>query len=376
MDNLKKTLKLIMINFLVLFVLIIIANLVAILIYKGYKNTNEYKDSRAKLANYEDIEWSDQHFEELREISAEYQSYIGWRMQKFSGQTISIDEQGVRQTPQHHKVDKKSNKVVFLGGSTTWGVGTNDSTTIPAFFSQIAEGKFETVNYGEHSYRAFQSYLFFMSKLNEGLAPDIVISYDGVNEKAGFNINHKPSSHSREEQIRNVMKGQDANLEEQKAMSFTHFLFGPIKVLIAKLKKNNPSAATKNEDENKDQRSEEVAKAMLDAWMASKFISEKNGALFFCVLQPNALIGSPNLEHLNINPEREEMYKKLYSMVFKLLKTPQYSELSNNFIDLTHVLDGEDQYYIDFCHLSPNGNKVIADSLYLKIDKRITELTK
>ena len=370
MKKIKKILKLIFINVLVLFVLIVVANFLSIIIYKTYKSTNEYSDSRAKLPNYNEIEWTRHHFEELKELKAEYQSYIGWRMLKYSGKTINIDKDGIRNTPQHNNVSQNSSSVVFLGGSTAWGVGADDKNTIPALISEMGEGRFKTLNYGEHSYRAFQGYLFLMSQINKGIKPDIVISYDGVNEKAGFEDNHKPTSHSRENQLRVVMRGQDTNKAEEELMSFKNFFFGPLNNFISKFKTNKTLISSK-ENQTSERRTELVARALLDAWMASKSLAEENGALFFCVLQPVSVVGSPNLEYLKINPERIKMYNQLYSKVLKLINTPDYNVLSDNFIDLRNVLDGQDKYFIDFCHLSPNGNKVIANNLFLEINNRI-----
>jgi len=51
-------------------------------------------------------------------------------------------------------------------------------------------------------------------------------------------------------------------------------------------------------------------------------------------------------------------------MILKLLKTPQYKELMGCFIDLTNSFDIDEEIYLDFCHVSPNGNAIIADRLH------------
>jgi len=372
MIKLKKYLKLIAVNLLILFVLLIIANLLAIIVYQSNDALKANKsgfDPRAELPNYKSIDWSEQHFKELSEVRAEYQSYIGWRMLPYAGKTITVSKEGLRITPQHPKVNSNSLEVLFLGGSTTWGVGSDDKNTIPAVFSQKGEGKYKTINYGDHSYRAYQSFLFFNAQVNKGLKPDIVISYDGVNEKAGFVKNHSPISHSRESQIKNLVKGQDRNQSEKEMMSFKQNFFGPLMVLISRFKgKSNPDPSENLIPEKK---SDEVAAALLDSWLNSKRLAESNSAKFFCVLQPNAVIRSPNIKHLKINPERTRVYTHLYSSILKLINSAAYYSLKDNFIDLRLALDGEEQYYIDFCHLSPNGNYVITDKLFTEIENRL-----
>lgn len=366
----KKIVKLVLINILVLFALIIITNLIAISIYQirqAYKKTNS--DTRGQLPNYKGIEWANQHFKEFEEIPTEYRSYIGWRRLKYSGNTINIDESGIRITPQHESVDQNSTSVVFMGGSTMWGTGANDKTTIPALFSETGKGKYKTFNFGESSYNAFQSYLFLRLKINEGFKPDIVISYDGVNNTDGFFKNRNIASHNREVQIQNRMRGQDRDASEY--LSFQKFLFGPIKEFLSIIRKK--TTTSKIEYDLSHKRTEQVAKELLNSWLASKSLAEENGALFFCVLQPNAGVGNPNIEHLTIDPFEIKPYNQFYSMILKLLNTSEYIKLSNNFIDLKDILNGDEKYYIDFCHLSPNGNQVVVDNLILEINKRINK---
>jgi len=96
-----------------------------------------------------------------------------------------------------------------LGGSTMWGTGVNDANTIPALFAKIAQGRYRTINLGESAYNAFQSFLFLKLQIINGLNPDIVVSYDGVNDAYSLKSGQRPFSHQREDQIRTLMKGKD-----------------------------------------------------------------------------------------------------------------------------------------------------------------------
>jgi hypothetical protein len=108
-----------------------------------------------KLPNYENIEWAAKYFEESLELRAEYRSYIGWRSLAYSGETINIDPQGRRITPQHEATERNSPVVVFLGGSAMWGIGSDDHNTIPALFAEMSNGAYATTNLGEFNYNAF-----------------------------------------------------------------------------------------------------------------------------------------------------------------------------------------------------------------------------
>jgi hypothetical protein len=176
-------------------------------------------------------------FIERDELPTEYRSYIDWRRLPYRGQTINIDEQGIRFTPQSELATEKSPLVVFLGGSTMWGTGADDANTIPALFAKIAQGRYRAMNLAEAGYNAFQGYLFLKLQIINGLIPDIVVSYDGVNDALCLNPGLRPFSHQREDQIRTAMRGKDRKHEE--ALSFSHFFLNPLKSFISL----NPSSA-------------------------------------------------------------------------------------------------------------------------------------
>jgi hypothetical protein len=146
-------------------------------------------------------------------------------------------------------------------------------------------------------------------------------------------------------------------------LSFSHFFLNPLKSFISlKVKHKNKTSDLSQE------RIEQQAKALLESWLSTKDLAEKNGAGFIAVLQNNAAIGKPNLEHLRLDKDKDEellkLYKLFYPAVLKLLQTPQYQELSNHVIILTDAFDLEEYIYIDNCHVSPNGNKIIAAKIY------------
>jgi len=379
MKTLKKLFKLVLTNLVVLMVILVVLNIVSIFVYNSYidyQENKEYISNKAKLPNYNNVEWANLHFKEMNDLNLEFESYIGWRAEQYSGETINIDEDGIRNTLQHKNVNEESQVVVFLGGSTMWGEGATDSTTIPSYYSLKGNGRYKVKNFGERAYRAFQSYLFLKLEINQNFKPDIVISYDGVNEIFGNYSFHKPVSHYHEKIMADKLRNK--GLEK---LSYVDFLLGPLNKVLSKAKsKWMPSDEKNKEDEYvydiSEERTKKVAQVLLDSWLDTKALAEENGALFFCVLQPTTGIGSPNLEHLNLDEDQQEVFNQLYPMVITLLETPKYKTLTTNFIDLSHVLDGEERYYIDFCHLSPNGNEVVANNLFVEIENRIKNITK
>ncbi len=365
-----KIIKIIFINVLVLIGLLLLLNIGSIIVYQSYqalKPDQGIFNKTPGLPNYEDIDWGSKHFVEFHELPTEYSSYIGWRRGEYSGETIEITKKGLRYTPQSELTDENSLLVVFLGGSTMWGTGSNSENTIPALFSEVSKGRYETINLAESGYRAFQNYIFLLLQMNEGLRPAIVISYSGVNERSGFIATQQAISHNREYQIKSVMKGMDRKSNYK--LSFRNFLFGPIEEFLFRLKRKNAKEQYSMYYEITPERTKKVAKALLDSWMATKLLVEQNGGIYICALQPNAAFGEPYLDHLDLSNEYLVPYRHLYPAVLELLQSPEYIDLAGNFIDLTTVFDGNEKFYIDFCHVSPNGNKVVAKKLYDHIQK-------
>ncbi len=89
---------------------------------------------------------------------------------------------------------------------------------------------------------------------------------------------------------------------------------------------------------------------------------DDGGIQFFCVLQPNAFVGNPNTENIKSIIEKDGHANgfEYYDEVLRLVQSEKYRTLKPHFIDLTFALDDIENAYIDFCHLSPLGNQIIA----------------
>ena len=361
----KRLFRIVAINLLVLLLLIVGINLLLVIAYGGYQLVkSEHDDTRGELPNYAGHTWANQHFREHNSLDTEYRSYVGWRRLPFEGETIAIDDEGIRKTVQHPDVSDSSTVVVFLGGSTMWGTGVNNENTIPSIFSELGQGAYRSVNLGEASYRSYQGYLFLKQQMREGLIPDVIISYDGVNELHGFRAELEATSHDREYQIKSVMKGQDT----QHALTLSSFFFGPMQAFVDKLKMRKDVQYNYDLSE---ERTDQVARALLDSWMCTRVLAEAHGSSFIAVLQPHVAVGSPNLKHININPEFLKPYKPLYSRIHELLDSPEYEILQEHFVDLTDSFDGEELFYVDWCHVTPNGNRLITEQLLDEVSERM-----
>jgi hypothetical protein len=75
------------------------------------------------------------------------------------------------------------------------------------------------------------------------------------------------------------------------------------------------------------------------------------------VLQPVTYFSNSKLEHLKLSDIERKQFEAVYPLIRqKMAERPGLH-------DLTGVLDRPEHVYIDFCHLSPNGNRHVAQRL-------------
>jgi lysophospholipase L1-like esterase len=148
-------------------------------------NTDTDIIPRAHLqAVYQDAPWVNTLADEWKPSNAfSYKSYVGWERKPFHGQTINIDETGVRKTDPSHCDDPNALTIWTFGGSTIWGAGVPDWLTIPSLLAQRFEKDGHPVcvrNYGEKAWVNTQEMVKLTLELKRAQRkPNLVIFYDG-----------------------------------------------------------------------------------------------------------------------------------------------------------------------------------------------------
>jgi hypothetical protein len=305
----------------------------------------------AALPNYAGIGWTRAHFEESYALQTRYVSHIGWRREPFHGKTITLVEP-YAQRATVGAADPAKPSVYFFGGSTMWGTGSNDANTIPSLVTQI--GGFRSQNYAEVAWTAHQSLALLIRLLQEGHRPDVVVFYDGVNEVA-----HKcrreltPTSHAREQQIRAAVSGT----KPQEAYGLGYML-GPLAGLAmqvhSRLLGRNAIAFDCHEQP---QKAKQIADNLLQDWDVARRLVESYGGKFIGILQPVAYFSETRKHLISLNDAQRQQYEAIYPLIRAAMAGRR------GLYDLTGVLDRDEYIYIDFCHVSPNGNRHIAQKL-------------
>ena len=213
-------------------------------------------------------------------------------------------------------------------------------------------------NFGETGWMAHQSVNLFLKRYFEGFRPDVVVFYDGVNDTGKCRSELDPFAHSREYKMRVVM--QEASSENPESPLF---LILPIKNFVEKLIRmasNNAAAPSSFYDcIDNPAKAEQVARVLVSVWLLVKYLGESYGGTFVPILQPVIYFSDTKKDHLKLDLELGRQYEVVYPLVLELIQR-EFPTLAENFMDLRNVLDRDEYFYIDWCHLSPNGNRLVA----------------
>lgn len=314
------------------------------------------RDARADLPNYRNVEWAARHFSEFARLSTGYFDFIGWRRQPFEGSTIHVDAEGYREHPGAPRREQAD--IWVFGGSTIWGPGADDASTIPARLQ--AHAKRSAFNFGESAYTAHQSYNLLIKSYLQGGKPRHVVFYDGANEvviKCRAELDFYSTSH--EETIRERMRSSHPSAQ----------LLGPTLEVLGQTLRSLGAAARGDGGYDchlNEAKRKRIAAALVMDWTLARDLVEKNGGRFVAVLQPVAFTGSPQLEHLpGVRASRalREQYDAVYPEIRRQL---QQSGVA--YTDLSAMFDVADPIYIDFAHVSPRGNDIAGQRIARLLD--------
>lgn len=322
------------------------------------------KASKARLPNYASIDWAPTHFREEASLDTRYVSYFEWRRKEFEGKTITIaGPYGQRRTVGPTDATKPS--VYFFGGSTMWGTGADDANTIPSQFAQLSG--FRAENFGELAYTAHQSLVLLIQVLQDGHRPNIVVFYDGVNEVAHkCRTEHTPWSHAREQRIAKALKMKTRYDLKYMVRPLMAVAYSVRKVLFGRKHKDESKFFNCHSDPTKAQK---IADNLIEDWtVARKLVKSYNGK-FVGILQPVSYFSKTKTDQ--IAKDMTDIERKQFQAVYRLIK----QKMANRpgFYDFTDVLDKPEYIYIDFCHLSPNGNKYVAQKMLKTLEAEGTD---
>jgi hypothetical protein len=343
-----RVLKLITINVISFLVLLVAVNWIC-----GFFIKNE-QSGREQLPNYEkDREHAIAVFKDYNSLKHEYYPFVGWKTLPFKGKTTTIDETGIRvHTPPAYSGEQQS--VHFLGGSTIWGEGSDDQHTIPALFNNKLP-QYKVFNHGQLAYNTRQEVDVLITLYEKKIHPDIVIAYDGVNDAAFLcprEINELPAHRLVPMYRDKIYVGKSKLIKELLVKIFAENIFKLMQK--SSTKKQSPYDCDSSPD-----KAETIAEMFMLNWELTNEIVTQRGGKFIAVLQPAALVGNPRTDHLKLEENLKVNFQKVYELIKLKIKERNHPWI----YDLSNSLDGNDHVFIDFCHVSPNGNEIVAEEI-------------
>ena len=361
------------------------------------EQTHDTNTIRATYPNYsqEDSKDAVRIFTDYAAPGSSYRSFVGYRRNEYNGESVSVGSDGIRKSINHNL----ENSVWFFGGSTMWGTGADDARTIPSYFAKKTGEA--VLNLGESSYISIQELIQLQIMLLEGHMPKEVVFYDGFNDGYTFCQNTEDHiTHSYTSRFKERLKNYDAairKLAEKPIVDFERLLGKFYKLyqqpLIYFRKVNDTDSnhsssllsdiPIKSMDITKKYLycddpdvAAKAANLTIKSWRSAAALLGSHGIPVWFVLQPTASY-KPNeykLDHI-INSKKQAIIneRKSYETYYQTLKSEFYKSCDEYqdcsfLIDLSELFVGVDDYiFIDRCHVSPNGNKLVSSAIVNRI---------
>lgn len=317
------------------------------------------------LPSYRDQSWAKVYWQEALEVRRRhYRPHVVWRRAAYTGETIEIDERGFRRTP-GSECREESFVLFALGGSTMWGWGAPDSSTIPAYLQESLARTQDrpvcVVNLGEGGFVSTQEVAQLLLELQRGARPDVVVFYDGVNDVIASFQSGQAGDHQNLPLI-------EARFEDRGVLGFASRkleLFRLVRPARSVLGLESRSPLSEKEVSRL---AGSVVETYLEVYDVVMKLSDAYGFEAYLFWQPHLLIGDKPL-----SAEEERMIDALESalesdqtLVSLLRETNRQIgerfEGRERLHDLRDVFAAEErQIWIDALgHVSPLGNELVA----------------
>jgi hypothetical protein len=345
---------------------------------------------REKVSYYSTQDWAERFWYEFRlSRKQQFYPYVGWRRAPFKGQTIEVDQNGVRLTP-GADCSAKSFKVFTFGASEMWGTGSPSWGTIPAHLQQGLEklrpGPVCVTNFAESAYVSMQHVIMLLMQLRSGNVPDVVLFYSLSDDIYSAYQSGRHGMLENLDQIAARFEGR----QETPTFTFVDRLratysYSLIDQLMSKLTIANPQQKEPTANKLVTYESMGIDVATLSELIAQDYfgnykivsaLAQEYGFKYFFFLPPSVIRGNKPLtfeeQAMKHKAESEAALHKLATAVYHAIekKSPKYQ----NSYSMVHLFDRYDSLmFIDEGHVTPIGNQVIAERMLTVIQARSSD---
>jgi hypothetical protein len=329
---------------------------------------------RERVSYYADQAWAARYWQEHRLSNRQrYYPYVGWRNAPFHGQTIAVDEHGVRATP---GADCRAGAftVFAFGASEMWGTGSPDWGTIPAHLQQGLEqrrrGPVCVMNFAGAAYVSMQDVIMLLLQLRAGNVPDVVLFYNIGSDVYAAYQSGRAGVVRNVDQLAAKFEGRPRPPTLVGLLRHT-YSYALLDELVGKLSSANPQREEPTPRKMLTYESLGVDVAELSAAVVQQYLgsykivsglAEQYGFEYLFFVPPAIFLGDKPL-----TPEEQEMERRDIEAAFSKLCTAVYQTIEResskyqNLYSLVHVFDHYDSLlWIDAVHVTPIGNQLVA----------------
>lgn len=325
-------------------------------------------DARIVLPVYEGFEWAHQYGldQSAHYIGSEKKTipYTLWKRGQFASTYVNIDSTDLRVTPKHPVPDAR--KVFVFGGSTVWGTGSPDSLTIPAQLQQLLSSTYDVYNFGEAGYVHAQCQQLLLQLLAECNIPDIVVFLDGANDTytGVYSPGVPRHPHHRGNPLVEKLKGLPG--------------LSNYSVLINRISSSTKDGLRESADYDALCRPHIPARATqtMDTYLRmthqTTAIAKEMGFNAHFFWQPTMLGGSRDLlpYEIDLAKSYSAVMTEAFTATQDIAEQRIVASTADNVHFIGHAFDTLPQpIYIDWCHIGPQGNAVLAAIIARQIRK-------
>lgn len=336
----------------------------------GNRHSNEPLMNESSI--YQGKSWAKQYWKEMAQARKfSYSSYVVWKQLPFSGKMVNVEPDQRRRTL-NSTCGADVYTIWMFGGSTMFATGSPDWGTIPSQLAGVFRNAGASVcvrNFGQTGWRNTQEVIeLFLELKSNPHRPNLVIFYDGYNEGYAFYQSGKIDVHMNYDQIREQMERPS---RPRRGGFLLDFLLSTHTARLITGRRNPqtvldgyaaPTPAPTNEADAK----KDLEISYLQNLDVVRALASQYGFQYAFFWQPVIFAG-----HKPLTAEEEKIRRFFSSGIYEA--DIQYREMANllrsgaqpHLFDISDVFDGSrDTLYIDYVHVGPEANRLIAERMY------------
>jgi lysophospholipase L1-like esterase len=284
----------------------------------------------------------------------QWRSYTYWCSKQFQGKYININHKGIRKTSGHPSLTENDITIYVFGGSTVWGWGARDNYTIPSCIAQQLEDEYgiraKVINFGELGYVSTQGLICLIRELQQQRKPDIVVTYDGLNDsflsyqlgRAGL-VQNEPN--------------REREFNQTLSRHFKNFISTKSGFYQLKHKLTVPPIASINTHKSSKLAKDTVATYLTNIKILNALASNINFKLF-AYWQPTLFDKKILSSAEKVMYNKQDFWHHFYLKIKQQIK--QQEKISNFYCLSDIFIDYPEPAFIDPWHVDETANKYIA----------------